>query len=561
MTDAEQISDLLLHWEELREQGQDPSAQELARDHPELIPELERRMRILAAMYRVPNGADDRPTQGFVAPAAPAPPDLEQYEILEPLGSGGMGKVYKARQVGLQRLVALKMVLAGYHATPQERDRFRAEAEAVARLDHPNIVRIYEIGEKDGCPYLALEYVEGGSLDRQLHGKPMPPLQAARLVQALAGAIDHAHRHNIIHRDLKPANILLCGRTDGQSVLPEFVPKIADFGLAKCLDNELARTQTGAVLGTPSYMAPEQAEGQIRRIGPATDIYALGAILYELLTGHAPFHGTTLLETLEQVRSESPSPPRREQAGVPADLETICLKCLEKEPEHRYPSAQALQDDLTRFLDGEPILARSRNLLDRLGLTLNRVRNIPHIEAGGTVLLFAAPMPFLAQLLVFLVAHGQPWYPLTALLTMLGVLASAMGLYFVVSGEGTRVPFTTATRHLWSLRLGLLLGLLTLSIVHYLLTPPGTAWNPLSVFPLWAATAGIMFFSLGGLYWGRLYLLGLCFFALALLMPLRLDWAPPVFGAMMTLTISVLLRAIIRVNRERAQLEGKATSP
>jgi WD40 repeat protein/tRNA A-37 threonylcarbamoyl transferase component Bud32 len=282
-------------------------------------------------------------------PAAAPRLTLPGYEILGELGRGGMGVVYKARQLKLGRLVALKVVLTGAHAAVEELERFRREAEAVARLQHPNIVQIYEVGEHDGQPYLALELAEGGGLDRQLRRGPLASSSAATLVKTLAGAVAHAHEHRIIHRDLKPANVLLAA--DGN-------PKVTDFGLAKQLDSPAGQTQSGAILGTPSYMAPEQAAGKTRLVGPATDIYALGAILYETLTGRPPFLAETALDTLQQVLVQEALPPRRLQPKVPRDLETVCLKCLEKSPARRYGSARDLADDLGRFLAGEPVRAR-----------------------------------------------------------------------------------------------------------------------------------------------------------------------------------------------------------
>ena len=295
-------------------------------------------------------------------------PKLPGYKFLGVLGRGGMGVVYKARQVKLDRLVALKMVLSGVYAAPAELARFQAEAEAVARLQHPNIVQIYEINDYQGLPYLALEYVEGGSLQQRLDGTPMAPREAAALVATLAGAMDYAHRRGIVHRDLKPANILLAsgGRqsagnaatTGGLTSAARQVPKITDFGLAKRVEGDSGQTRTGNILGTPSYMAPEQATGRNREVGPGADIYSLGAILYDLLTGRPPFKGETILDTLQQVQTNEPLPPRRLQPTVPRDLETICLKCLEKQRDKRYASAGALADDLERFLDHQPILAR-----------------------------------------------------------------------------------------------------------------------------------------------------------------------------------------------------------
>ncbi len=271
------------------------------------------------------------------------------YEILEELGRGGMGVVYKARQLRLNRLVALKMILAGEYAGTEAVERFMAEAEIVARLQHPNIVRIHAIGDFEERPYVELEYVEGGSLGSRLVGTPWPPRAAARLVESLTWAMVEAHRMGIVHRDIKPANILMTD--DG-------TPKITDFGLAKSIDKDSGLTRTQSILGSPSYMAPEQAEGRAKDVGPTADVYALGANLYELLTGRPPFVGPTILATLDLVKNAEPVSPRQLQPGVASDLETICLKCLRKEPQHRYETAQALAEDLGRYLNREPILAR-----------------------------------------------------------------------------------------------------------------------------------------------------------------------------------------------------------
>jgi WD40 repeat protein/tRNA A-37 threonylcarbamoyl transferase component Bud32 len=291
-------------------------------------------------------------------------PQVAGYEILDELGHGGMGIVYLARQVNLDRLVALKMIRSGADASLDEQVRFRTEAEAVARLQHPNIVQIHEVGEHEGRLFFSMEYVPGGSLHKKLAGAPQTPRLAAELVEVLARAVHAAHECGIIHRDLKPANVLLAaggsassGEHDAKAPAA-WVPKITDFGLAKRLDRESGQTQSGAVMGTPSYMAPEQARGRIKEIGPATDVYALGALLYELLTGRPPFRGETAWDTIRQVIAEEPLPPRRLRRGLPRDLETVCLKCLEKDARQRYPSALALADDLRRFLAGEPVQAR-----------------------------------------------------------------------------------------------------------------------------------------------------------------------------------------------------------
>lgn len=321
------------------------------------------------------------PILGEVANQTP-PPSVEQtlsdlpveipgYEILEMLGRGGMGIVLKARQQSLGRFVALKLIRAESRNNPNRRARFLAEAEALAQLHHPNVVQIHDVGEHQGVPYLALEYVEGCSLDHLLRGAPVQPKEAAHLVRTLAEAIHFAHGKGIVHRDLKPSNILMAGAVSMEKkTRPEVpwsdsaVPKITDFGLVRRLDDS-GITSTGEILGTPSYMAPEQAKGKSRQIGPASDVYALGVLLYEMLTGRPPFNGTTPLCTLRQAVLDEPVPPSRLQTGIPQDLETICLRCLEKEPARRYPSAEDLANDLERYVRGKPIQARPVGKMER----------------------------------------------------------------------------------------------------------------------------------------------------------------------------------------------------
>ncbi len=297
-------------------------------------------------------------TAGHDQPGTAATPEVPApagFTLLGELGRGAMGVVYQARQHHPERTVALKFLLAGNHIGPEHRVRFLAEADAIARLDHPHIVRVHSVGEHQGQPFLCLEYLEGGNLERSAGGRPQPPREAARLLLLLARAVQHAHAHGVIHRDLKPANVLLAA--DG-------TPKVSDFGLARFGRPEL--TATGAVLGTPAYMAPEQARGQNEAVGPAADVWALGVILYELLTGQPPFRGVQMLDTLRQVVEREPVAPQRLQPGVPRDLNVICLKCLEKNPARRYGSAAELADDLERFLDGQPILARPLGSAGRL---------------------------------------------------------------------------------------------------------------------------------------------------------------------------------------------------
>ena len=276
-------------------------------------------------------------------------PAIPGYEILARLGGGGMGVVYKARQVGLARIVALKMIKPGAEEGAEIRALFRREAEAVARLRHDSIVQVYQWGEHEGRPYFAMEFVEGGNLQHRLRSGPLPPRQAAEMLETLARAMHHAHEQDVVHRDLKPANVLFT--TAGR-------PRISDFGLAKHRDAPVSLMPSGAVVGTPPYMAPEQARGRNREVGPRTDVYALGAILYECLAGRPPFKAATTSETLLQVISDEPAPPRRLNPAIDRDLETVILACLHKDPARRYASALALAQDLRRFLSGEPIQAR-----------------------------------------------------------------------------------------------------------------------------------------------------------------------------------------------------------
>jgi serine/threonine protein kinase/WD40 repeat protein len=398
--DAEAILQLIYNEVILREeQGEVPQLAEYVQRFPDLADPLRLQFEVDQAiqsgqLFRSalkqteaasgPSGASLPGSRTCTSPATQV--NVPNYEILGVLGQGAMGIVYQAWQMNLRRLVALKMVRAGSLTDREMLARFRIEAEAAARLQHPNIVQIYEVGEHAGRPYLALEYVDGGSLAEHLDGTPLPAQQVATLLEVLARAMDHAHQRGIVHRDLKPGNILLQSlftagdaeerrgnpaaklplRSSVSAAVHDSTPKITDFGLAKLLvGGDESQTLTGSILGTPSYMAPEQASGKTKETVPATDVYALGAILYELLTGRPPFRGESRLATLEQIRSQEPVPPRSLQPRLPHDLETICLKCLQKEPGKRYATAAALAEDLRRFQAGEPILARPTSWVER----------------------------------------------------------------------------------------------------------------------------------------------------------------------------------------------------
>jgi len=332
--------------------GQRPTLEEWEERFPRLLPRMEQIVSLRSVFdSEMPTLTDS--SAGTADPLASVQaPDgrlrIGNYQILQEIGRGGMGVVYKARQANLSRIVALKMILAGEHSGLRERARLRNEAQAAAQLMHPNVVQIFEIGEHQGLPFLAMEYVAGGNLTRTLRAMPQAFRWSARLTETMARAIHVAHQRGIVHRDLNPSNILIA--LDG-------TPKISDFGLAKFLVDDKGLSLSGVILGTPSYMAPEQVSGNGQTIGPGTDVYALGALLYEMLTGAAPFRGFTPMETLCQVMEAELVPPSRLRHGVPEDLETICLKCLDRDPARRYSSAEDLAEDLRRYQENQPVRA------------------------------------------------------------------------------------------------------------------------------------------------------------------------------------------------------------
>jgi serine/threonine protein kinase len=376
--DEDRLTDLALRWEELRERGEEATVEDLCREHPELIEPLRRRIAALREMDAVlePSARRAGPPLSFggrfiAVPGEQLFPQVPGYEILGVLGRGGMGIVYKARQTKLERVVALKMILPRLCPRAAERVRFHREIEAIADLHHPNLVTVYEVGEHEDQPFYALEYMEGGSLEKQAGNRPHPPAQAAELVETLARTMHVVHGQGIVHRDLKPANVLLAAGSSprpegGSPPLTWWTPKISDFGLSRRLDSRDGPTLSGAVLGTPGFMAPEQAEGRSREVGPEADVYALGAILYYLLTGRPPFLGLTAFETIRLVATGVVVPVRQREPGCPPELELICLKCLEKAPARRYGTAEDLADDLRRFRAGEPVRARHTGSLARL---------------------------------------------------------------------------------------------------------------------------------------------------------------------------------------------------
>ncbi|HEY4263037.1 MAG TPA: protein kinase [Schlesneria sp.] len=366
--------------------------EEACADCPELLPYILERLDNLRRVEQqiellFPASPEKEITGRPANSASIGLPLIDDYEIEGVIGRGGMGVVYKATHLKLNRLVALKMLLSGPYASPQEVARFVRESRAVAELQHPHIVQVYDVGDLETRPYFTMEFLEGGSLAQKLAGVPQSSRRSAEVIATIADAVHSAHSKGIIHRDLKPANILLTA---------EGIPKIADFGLARHLVDDAKLTMTDARVGTPSYMAPEQALGKLGTIGPSVDIYALGTILYEMLTGRPPFRADTAIETQRQVVTVDPVPPSRLNANVPRDLETICLKCLQKDPMRRYSSAQELVEDLGRYLNGQPVHARPVSLGERIWRWRNRNKHL------------AAALSVVISLLILIVA-GSIW--------------------------------------------------------------------------------------------------------------------------------------------------------
>jgi serine/threonine protein kinase len=488
--------------------------------------------------------------------------EIPGYETLEEVGRGGMGVVYKARQQGLNRLVALKMILAGSHAGPEDLARFRLEAEAVARLQHPNIVQIYEVGEQDGIPFLTLEFCGGGPLAALLCGKPLPGRDAAWVVEQVARGVHAAHQAGIVHRDLKPANILLAAAAwpppeeeeaplAADSVLAGWVPKITDFGLAKRVQEDTAAcpglTRTGTVMGTPSYMAPEQA-GDTKNIGPACDVYGLGAILYELLTGRPPFLAASHIDTILQVMHEDPLPPRMLNRQIDPDLERVVLKCLEKQPSLRYASAAELAEDLHRYRQGEPVHARSVNLLERLQRELVHSQHDVQLRPWGKGLILLGAVIFLAQLAtsLLLVTDSLPWsvcfwVPRAVSLSVLVVL------FLKYRPTRSLWPTNAVERLLWAVWVGYLLTFGTLFGVLHIL-----GHDHLHIYGVMTAVSGMAWFIMGGHVWGGCYLIGGVFLGMAPV--LALDggsaWGPFWFGTLWGAALLILGGRYRRLGRK-----------
>jgi eukaryotic-like serine/threonine-protein kinase len=458
------------------------------------------------------------------------------YEILDEIGRGGMGVVYRARQVAANRTVAVKMVLTGSHASPADLARFRGEIESAAQLQHPGIVQVYEVGEHHGLPFFSMEFCEGGSLGQRYGGRSHPPAVATAVVERLALAVEAAHLAGIVHRDLKPGNILI---TANGTI------KVGDFGLAKKLGGDSGHTKSGAVMGTPQYMAPEQAGGNTNRVGPQADVYALGVILYELLTGRVPFTADSLPQLLDRVIHNDPPPIHDFAPDVPNDLVTVCLKCLAKEPGRRYPTAGALAEDLRRFQCGESITARKHTFVSRMAWMLERSHNMAPLAKFGGLLLWLAPLILIPELIAAWAIHANKseWYALPGFVCRY-VFGGGLFLYYC---RGRIWPTNPAEQHLFGVWAAFLFSaiLLAVNMKHE---------TGISKYQALASLAGLAFVSLGAMYWGRFYLIGLSFL---LLVPVLISckqamWLVPILYGLWWTAILIYLGLAFRKLRDDA---------
>jgi tRNA A-37 threonylcarbamoyl transferase component Bud32 len=453
------------------------------------------------------------------------------YELLHEIARGGMGVVYKARQVSLNRVVAIKMILRGNLAAREDIERFALEAKAVARLTHPQIVVIHDVGQHGEQHFYTMEFVEGRSLAELIRSGPVAPRTAAEYVEQVAKAIHFAHQNGVVHRDIKPSNVLIdeSGRA-----------RVTDFGLAKHVDRGEELTLSGEILGTPAYMAPEQITNRRGEIGPACDIYGMGVLLYELLTGRVPFKGRDQFDTLLQVLDCEPQSPRKINSNVPRQLEMICLKCMDKDPQHRYASASELADDLAHYLAGDTISVTSPKLVDRLVRTLERSQFDREFHTWSRMLLHLAWISLATHVMIYFNRILDPPHPLADLIGIRIFEVVGMGAVLFAMRGRWFPPRGAPARQLLSLWSGYMIGSTALVVIAYLLTHSGATFNDLVAYPPMAVLASLLFMMLGSSYWGYCYVMGSVFLVLSIVMTFWLPVAPLIFGSAWAASLTIL---------------------
>jgi hypothetical protein len=516
MSDRDQRLALLLEEASAKQrQGDAVDWSALQQAHPDLVDELKQLVAVghVVGFVASATTSDHRPTAAVLSPRLPCA--FGNFELQEELGRGGMGVVYKAWDRALGRHVALKMILRGAHATPTDLARFRLEAGAAAGLNHPNIVPIYQVGEHDGQPFFVMKLVEGRTLSSLVKQGPLSPRRAAELLVPIAHAVEHAHAHGVLHRDLKPSNILL-DENDR--------PLVSDFGLAKRSEGGASLTGTGAILGTPSYMAPEQADSNPDAIRNPTDVYSLGAILYELVTGRPPFLAASPVDTLLLVKTEEPVRPSLLNPQIQPDLELICRKCLEKRPEHRYPTALELARDLEAYLSGNPVSARTSSLVYFVTRLFRDTHHAPVLENWGLLWMWHSLQLLLLCLVTSLMhaagVHG--YWPYLVLWTV-GLVLWGM-IFWNLRRRGGPVTFVERQiAHAWGAGVAASIGTFWIEVLLGL--------PVLVLTPVLAVAAGMVFVFKAGTLSGDFYYAAGAMFLVAIPMALvGPPWSPVLFG-------------------------------
>lgn len=511
------LATLLAELSDRVNRGESVDIEAVCREHPELASELRR---LWGAALVADAAGTNAPDVHDEPPEAPLPPERElpcrfgDYELLEELGRGGMGVVYRARQISLQREVAVKMILRGVLASAADLDRFRAEAEAAAQLDHPAIVPVYEVGQYDGLPYFSMRYIPGETLADRLARGPMPPREAARILAIVARGIHAAHQRGILHRDLKPSNILL--DKDGQ-------PHITDFGLAKQQSDTVSITRSGAVLGTPAYMPPEQAAGARGELGPTSDVYSLGCILYHMISGRPPFEAASPVDTVLKVLEQDPVPPRAHNPRADRDLEMIALRCLQKPQDLRYPSAEALAEDLEAYLQDEPIAARSGRFGQVLARMFRETHHATVLENWGLLWMWHSLVLLVVSLLTNLLEYFDDnvrWHYIA--LWIFGLWTWA-GVFWLLRRRMGPVMFVERQiAHVW---FASMVGIASLFPFEWWLDLP-----VLTLSPVLGVIASMVFIVKAGILSGAFYIQSIALLITAVLMALLPEIAHLLFG-------------------------------
>lgn len=512
------LSQLLSDLSDRAANGEQVDILEVAKSHPDLAAELKELWGAVMIANAVGKEASDVTLGSGPGPditsALELPCRIGDYELQEELGRGGMGVVYKALHVSLNRIVALKMLLRGRFASADDQARFRAEAEAIAQLDHPNIVPVYQVGQLEGHVYFSMKYVQGRTLQQLLSDGPLDPDEAARILSLVARAVDFAHRRGVLHRDLKPSNVLI--DDEGQ-------PHVNDFGLAKQISARESLTRSGAVIGTPAYMSPEQAAGRRGQVGPASDVYALGAILYHAITGEPPFKGSSAVDVVLRVREEEAPLARTVNPSANRDLEMVATRCLQKPADLRYQTAGALSDDLDAWLADEPVSARTGRMSQISALVFRETHHIAVLENWGLLWMWHS----FVLLVVCLLTNALQWYGVESRLAFFLLWTAGLGAWALVFWvmRQRMGPVTFVERqiaHIWA---GSMISIALLFPLEAIFNFP-----VLKLSPMLGVSSGVVFLVKAAMLSGTFYVQALALFACTFAMALYPQYGHVIFG-------------------------------